>query len=108
VAPTALNVQTITEAGMTPVAPAAGDNTNGNSFVNTGRQWIEASAGVGGGTFSVAFGYQVKGKTIPAQSYTVPSSGTFRAGPFDPAFYGTTLIVTPSATTVTLNVFQLG
>lgn len=108
-AATPLNIQTITEVGMTPVAAVAGDNTNGNSVVNSGKQWIEATNTAGAsGTFTVAFGYTVKGQTIPAKSFTVAATSTLKAGPFDPSVYGSTLIITPSAATITLNVFQLG
>jgi hypothetical protein len=104
---TALAIQTITEAGMTPVAPVNGDNTNGNSFANTGKQWVEATNSAGASaTLTVAFPYLVHGQTIPAKSYTVAASGSLRVGPFDPALFGTTVVLTPSASTLKLAVFQ--
>ena len=104
---TALTIQTITETGVVAVDPVNGDNTNTNSYVNSGKQWVEATNTAGSSaTFTVAFGYAVKGQTIPAKSYTVAANSSFRAGPFDPTYYGRTVIITPSASTLKLAVWQ--
>jgi hypothetical protein len=106
-AATDVPVQTITETGMVPAAAVNGDNTNGNSFANTGAQWVEwtNTAGVSG-TWSVSFPNLVKGQTVPAKSFTVAAAAVHRAGPFDPAVYGSTVVMTPSASTMKPAVFQ--
>ena len=100
-------VQTITESGMVPAAAVNGDSSNGNSFVNTGVQWVEWSNTAGSsGTWSIAFPNLVKGQTVPAKQFTVAAGATHRAGPFDPAVYGSTVVMTPSASTMKPAVFQ--
>lgn len=107
-APTALAVQSISEAGLIPVTEVAGDNTNGNSLSNNGLCWVEATNGGGStATLAVAFANKVHGQTIPSKSYSIPAAGKLRAGPFDPAAYGSTVVLTPSAATVTLAAYQL-
>lgn len=106
-ATTDVPVQTITEGGLTPAAAVSGDNTNGNSFVNTGVQWVEwTNTGGSTGTVTVAFGYTVKGQTIPAKSYSIAAAAVMRIGPFDPAVYGSSVVMTPSAATIKPAAFQ--
>lgn len=106
-AATDVPVQTITEVGMTPAAAVSGDNTNGNSFLNTGVQWVEWTNTAGAsGTWSLAFPNLVKGQTVPSKSFTVIAGAVHRAGPFDPAVYGSTVVMTPSAATMKPAVFQ--
>lgn len=106
---TALTVNTINRAGIAPVTEAAGDPTNGNTFANTGVQWIETSNSAGtSSTVTVAYPNTVDGQTVPAKSYTVPATtGKLRIGPFPVALFGASPLVTPSATTTTLAVYQL-
>lgn len=106
-ATTDVPVQTITEAGMVPAAAVNGDNVNGNSFANSGVQWVEWTNTAGGsGTWSIAFPNLVKGQTVPAKSFTVAAGAVHRAGPFDPSIYGSTVVMTPSASTMKPAVFQ--
>lgn len=106
---TPITVNTITRAGAAPVAEAAGDNTNGNSFANNGATWIEATNGGGSAaTITVAYPGKVDGQTVPAKSYSLAAAAKARIGPFPPAVYGNTVTVTPSAASVTLVAYQLG
>lgn len=110
-ATTDVPAQTITEVGMTPAAAVNGDNTNGNSFANSGKQWIEWTNTVASAaTWTIAFPFQVKGQQLPVKTYSVAGViGTVsKAGPFDPSVYGATVVVTPSASTLKPAVFQLG
>jgi hypothetical protein len=106
---TGITVNTITRAGAAPVTEAAGDNTNGNSFPNNGATWLEVTNGGGGsGTLTVSYPNKVDGQTVPVKSYTIAAAGKARIGPFPPALYGNTVVVTPSATTITIAAYQLG
>lgn len=107
---TPLSVNTIGRGGITPVTEAAGDNTNGNSVPNNGSTWLEVSNSAGSsGTVTVAYANQVDGQVVPARSYTIPATtGKKRIGPFPVALFGATLIVTPSAATITIAAYQLG
>lgn len=105
---TAIAIRSITEAGYTPVAEVAGDNTNGNSVSNNGRVWLEATnSGGSAATLTVTFPFPIHGQTIPVKSYALAAAAKLRVGPFDPAVYGSTLTFTPSAATVTVAAYQL-
>jgi len=85
-----------------------GDNTNGNSFANTGKQLLILTNTVASAaTCTVAFGYPVRGQTIPPISIPVAASATVFAGPYDPAIYGSTVVITPSAATLKPAVWQI-
>ncbi len=109
--PTAITaVQTISEAGTTPIAGQTGDTT-GMTYQNSGKQWIEAVNGAAAAaTVTVAFPYLIKGQQLPAKSYPLAASvgAAVRIGPLDPAIYGATVTFTPSATTVMCAVWQTG
>lgn len=108
-AATALTVQTSAETGTTLPAQVNGDNVNGNSFANTGQQLVLLTNTAGAGaTCTVAFGYQVRGQTIPPISISVGANARVLAGPYNPSIYGSTVILTPSASTLKPEVFQLG
>lgn len=109
-AATPIAINTITRAGLTPVSEVAGDPTNGNSVANNGSVWLEVSNSAGSsGTVTVAIPGQVDGQTVPAKSYTIPATtGKKRLGPYPPSVYGDPLIITPSATTITIAAYQLG
>jgi hypothetical protein len=108
-AATPIVVNTISRAGAAPVAEAAGDNTNGNSFPNNGATWIEATNGGGSAaTLTVAYANKVDGQTVPAKSFPLAASAKTRIGPFPAALFGNTVVVTPSAASVTLVAYQLG
>lgn len=104
---TALNVQTSAETGTTLAAAVNGDNTNGNSYANTGKQIVILTNTAGtSATCTVAFGYTVRGQTIPALSISVGANATVICGPYDPAVFGTTVTITPSASTLKPAVIQ--
>lgn len=107
-ATTNVPVQTITKAGMVPSAAVNGDNTNGNSFANSGVQWVEWTNTAGAsGTWTITYPNLIDGtQQVPAKSFTVAAGATHKAGPFDPAIFGSTVVMTPSATTMKPAVFQ--
>lgn len=107
-AATPLAIQSISENGMTPDAEVAGDNTNGNSFANSGQVWLECTNGGGSSaTLTVAFPGKVHGQTVTPKSYSIAAAGKRRIGPFSPAAFGSVVTVTPSAATLTLAAYQL-
>lgn len=104
---TALAVQTSGETGTTLAAAVNGDSVNGNSFANTGKQIVILTNTVASpATCAVAFGYTIRGQTIPALSVAVAASATVICGPYDPSLYGTTVTITPSASTLKPAVIQ--
>lgn len=104
---TALAVQTSGVTGTTLAAPVNGDNTNGNSYANTGKQIVILTNTVASpATCAVAFGYTVLGQVIPALSVAVAASATVACGPYDPALFGATVTITPSASTLKPAVIQ--
>lgn len=106
---TAIGINTISRGGVTPATEAAGDNANGNSIPNNGNCWLEVTNGGGSAaTVTVAYPNTVDGAAIPARSYSLAAAARRRIGPFPPAIYGDPLIVTPSASTVTIAAYQLG
>lgn len=105
---TPLSVATIARGGIVPTTEAAGDNTNGNSILNNGSTWLEVTNGGGSAaTVTVAYGSKVDGQTVPAKSYSLAAAAKRRIGPFPVTLFGKTLIVTPSAATVTIAAYQL-
>lgn len=104
---TALTVQTSAELGTALAAPVNGDNTNGNSFANSGKQIVVLTNTVASSaTCTVAFGRTVHGQTIPPLSIAVAASATVICGPYDPATFGATVLITPSASTLKPAVIQ--
>lgn len=104
---TALTAATSTETGTVLAAAPSGDNTNGNSFSNSGqtRLLLENTAGATA-TCAVAFPYKVRNQTIPSLSISVPANGRVWCGPYDPALYGDTMTITVSAATLKPTVLQ--
>lgn len=104
---TALTAQTSSETGTVLAAAPSGDNTSGNSFVNSGTQRILLENTVASGaTCTVAFPNKVRNQTIPALSITVPASGRCWCGPYDPSLFGETVTITPSAATLKPTILQ--
>jgi hypothetical protein len=105
---TPLSVTSIGRGGIVPATEAAGDNTNGNVFPNNGAIWLEVTNGGGSaGTITVAYASKVDGQTVPAKSYSLAASAKRRIGPFPVTLFGTNVVVTPSAATITIAAYQL-
>ena len=109
-AATPLTVQTSAETGTTLAAQPNGDNVNGNTIVgNTGQQLLLLTNTAGSSaTCTVAFGFSVRNQTIPPITINVGANARVLAGPFNPSIYGSTVLITPSASTLKPEVFQLG
>lgn len=108
-AATPIVTQTSTETGTTLAAAVNGDNVNGMSFQNSGTQLLLLTNTAGSGaTCDVAFGFQVRSKTIPPITITVGANARVLAGPYPTNIYGTTVTITPSASTLKPEVLQAG
>lgn len=104
---TALTAQTSSETGTVLAAAPSGDNTSGNSFVNSGATRLLLENTVASpATCTVAFPFKVRNQTIPALSIAVPASGRVWCGPYDPSLYGDTMTITVSAATLKPTVLQ--
>lgn len=102
-------VNTITRAAIAPVTEQVGDTANGMTCSNNGQTWLEVSNSAGSpGTVTVAYANTVDGQTIPVKSYSIPATtGKRRIGPFPVALFGTNLVITVSATTITIAAYVL-
>jgi len=79
---TALTVQQITRAGLSPTYTAV-DQPNGNSFPNDGREQIHIKNGGGGSlTVTIKRNYNVDSAAVPDLSITVPAGQERKSGPF--------------------------
>lgn len=104
---TALTAVTSSETGTVVPTAVSGDNTNGNSFVNSGQtRVLLENTTASPATCTVAFPNKVRNQTIPALSIAVPASGRCWCGPYDPALFGDVVTITPSASTLKPTVFQ--
>lgn len=108
-----LTVQEVDRAGdgLTPVQGAAA--VGGDSWVNTGREWVEVENG-GGAPMTITFvtPQTISGLGIADLVVTIPAAGKRKVGPFpvgafvDPA-NGRTAITYTAVTTVTVGVYRL-
>lgn len=114
---TAFTVTTTAAAGV--VLPAAGavDNTNGNSFANSGRELIEVT-NASGGALTISFvtqGVYTVGITsypIADLNVSLANATTRGYGPFDKTLFndtdGNVQITWSTGTSVTARVISLG
>lgn len=101
---TALSATTLTHTTPVTLASspgAAGDNTNGNTVPNGGSSVLFMNNTAGSsGTVTVALTTTVDGQTVTSRTFTIPANTVqmVKLGPV--AYYGTTVTVTPSASTI--------
>jgi hypothetical protein len=115
---TALTPVTSAAAGAAIVAPVAVDATNGNSFVNTGREMVEITNGGGSsitvtivtnGTFNVnGVQYAVADVTVTIAAGASKVCGPFDKGLFNDPTTGAVQMTWSSGTSVTARVISLG
>jgi len=115
---TAFTVTTTTTAGVTVPAAASVDNTNGNSFVNSGRELIQitnASAGAITITFVTQNVYTTPGGVaynIADLAVSLANATTRAYGPFDKTLFndanGLVQLSYSSGTSITASVISLG
>lgn len=114
---TAFSVVTSAASGTVISASASVDAGNGNSFVNTGREYIEITNGAGSGinvTFITQGTYNVGAVAYAIADLVVAvTNGTSKVcGPFDKTLFndtnGLVQITWSSGTTITARVISLG
>jgi hypothetical protein len=108
--PVVLAVTSTSRAGVATSAGSAGDATNGHSVVNDGSMWVEVDNSAGtSGTVTFAIPALTDGQAVAPKSVTIPLTSTgMRIGPFPVSIYGQSLIMTESASTLTVHAYHLG
>lgn len=81
--------------------PTACDNVAGNRIPNSGHLTLEMTSSAGG-TVTVAFPNKVDGQTVPPLTYTFTGAQTRIAGGWPVNLYGAEVLVTGSASTITI------
>lgn len=103
-APTAVTA-TATLNGHTGVAmpsAQAGDNTNGNTVLNTkGTIFWLTNTGGASGTWTITPAVKYKGETLASLPITIAAAGG-GLYEFDPEVWGHQIVLTPSAATMKL------
>lgn len=90
---------------LSEAALEAADNSNGNSFSNSGVEALIVDNTTGG---NVTITFRDKdGNTINAGATTIAANQTAVFGPFDPNIYGTTVTFTASSASVQVLVVDL-
>lgn len=109
ITPTEVSAASVINAG-TGVSEAAGDNTNGNIFVNDGRTFLQCRNPTGG-TVTLTFttsGTLDEGRvTLSDPTVSVAAGVTRLIGPFNTNVYGSDVTVTPSASGTFLIVLHM-
>lgn len=108
---TALTPTQLTHTTPVTVAASPGatsDNTNGNSFPNGGNTiLVMNNTGGASATATIAITTTVDGQAVTGRVHTVPA-GTIQWVKLGPvAIYGSTVTVTPSASTLKLAAYAL-
>lgn len=109
---TALTVQTIVQAGITPSFVAA--NTDGHSFTNNGNTYLEIINNHTSATLALTVDYptSIDGLTVSDLAISVAGSSTRMVGPFTARFNqpGTTDVYVNMATTASASIaaFRIG
>ncbi|GAA0454193.1 hypothetical protein ACFQ2B_27865 [Streptomyces stramineus] len=88
-------VTSITRTGVAPATEVNGDATNNHSLVNDGQTWIEVrnSGSTVARTMSAIYANTIDGQTVPAKTYSIPTSSTRRIGPFPVRLFGALLLI---------------
>src|SRR5687767_13940826 len=92
-----------------PTGTAANVSGGGNSFVNDGRVVLQMKNSTAAAT-TVTLDLTKTVAGAPAVDPVISLANTIHTewlGPFDPAVYGDTIVVTASANTVLFNVYHL-
>lgn len=100
---------TVSRVGLADTLAAI--DSAGNTFTNTGVEWVEVFNG-GGSTTTVSAAYSATtdGQTIPPKSITIAAGARKKFGPFPPGLFGTpvSLSYSGNTTSVTIELCKLG
>jgi hypothetical protein len=103
------SIGVISRAGLADSLAAI--DATGNSFANTGYEWVEIENGGGTSTtVSAAYANQVDGQTVPPKTNSIAAGAREKFGPFPINLFGDSVALTYSGNTtdVTIGVFRLG
>lgn len=108
---TALTVQTIVQAGITPTFVAA--NTDGHSFVNNGNTFVEIINGHTSATMTATVIHPgtIDGLTVADLAVSIAGGSTKQIGPFSARFNqpGTNDVnIDVSTTAASIGAFRIG
>lgn len=81
----ALTVQALARTGLEPSFAAA--NADGNSWNNTGREFLHVKNGATDVVVTVQTPRTVDGQAVTARTVTVPATEERMIGPFPPAIF---------------------
>ena len=81
----ALTVQALSRLGLEPSFAAA--NADGNSWNNTGREFLHVKNGASDVVVTVQTPRTVDGQAVSARTVTVPATEERMIGPFPPAIF---------------------
>lgn len=81
----ALSVQTIERTGLEPAYVAA--EADGNSFINTGREFLHVKNTTTACVVTVKTARTVDGQAVTDRTVTVPENEDRMIGPFPPSLY---------------------
>jgi hypothetical protein len=107
----ALTVSQISAAGLTFPSLATNGGAAGDTFANTGKEFIEIRTAGTAATVTFVTPNTVGGLAIADQAVVMPATGTTLCGPFAPGLYndssGNVGITYNGTAGVTLGVFRL-
>lgn len=106
---TPVAVATLNRAtGITPIAYASSDNTNGNSVANDGQTWLELSnTDSVSRTATVTPARTVDGQAVAGVVHTLAAAALLKLGPFPVSDYGSVLQVNTSAALLKIAAYRL-
>ncbi len=100
---------TISRAGLADTLSPI--DAAGNTFTNTGVEWVEIFNGGGTSTtVAAAYAQTPDGQTIPPKSITIAAGARKKFGPFPVTYFGSTVALSYSGntTSVTIELVKLG
>lgn len=109
-ATTAIPVNKVTIAGLTPVTEVAADNVNGNHIAaNDGSNvWLEVTNGGGASaTVTLVTSATVGGRAVTDDVITIAAAGKRMIGPFPTDLFGAQPVIQCSASTVTVVAYMV-
>ena len=89
-------------------------DATGNTFTNTGAEWIEVNNGGGTSTtVSVAYTYTHDGQTVPPKTVAIAAGARKKIGPFPTNWFNdgsskVAITYSGNTTSVTIGLFKLG
>jgi hypothetical protein len=105
---TAVNVTTITRAGVAPVAGSAADPANKNSVSNDGNMWVELeNTDSGPRTVTIAITTKVDGQSPAPKSYVLAAAAKLKVGPFPTSNYSDQLQIDADSALVLIAAYRI-